>query len=192
MRFVAAAISLALALVPGQLALASCIQQTVPEQADRAEVIVYGRVNMLEGPPSVPSRFAIFDVQRVLKGSAKSRIGVALGPEVGPRQGGAGVAVATSVDYNVKPGEEHTLYLKQNAPGGFSTDACAGSHAGPPTAEETALLGAGKDPDPAPMGIGGATASDRVAAGIATVVALAAGVAAIWYARLSARPEAAA
>lgn len=174
----------------GSLAIASCVQESFTEQARRADAVVYGRVVAMEGPPAgPPSRYAHVEVERVLKGSVPARIGVALGP--GAERGtGPGAPVATSVDYTVQRGEDHTLYLKRYTPGGFSTDACAGSHAGPPTADETAFFGAGTTPERVPGGVDGANGSDRLIAAVATMVALVAGVAAIVYAQAAARRRA--
>lgn len=169
----------------GGAAAASCIQEDLPAKAARADAVVHARVVALEGPPGAPSRFAFVEVLTVLKGSAMARIGIALGPGA---EGGIspGAPVATSVDYSAKPGEEHTLYLKQHAPGGFATDACSGSHPGAPTGEEAAYFGAGRPPDRVPGGITEATATDRTVAAVAMLAALVAGAAAIAYARRSA------
>lgn len=188
LRIGAAIVALAATLsVSGVAAFASCIQEPFTEQAKRADAVVYGRAIGGEGAPAGgPVRYAHFEIDRVLKGSVPARIGVALGPgaERGP---GPGAPVATSVDYTVQRGEDHTLYLKQYAPGGFATDACAGSHAGPPTSDETAFFGAGTTPERVPGGVDGANGSDRLIAAVATLVALVAGVAAIVYAQSSAR-----
>ena len=162
-------------------ALASCIgPQSVSEYAERAEAIVYGRVTGAEGPPGIPARYVFVQVGRVLKGRVVAPIGVSVGPDLGP---GAG---ATSVDYTMERGTDHTLYLKKNAPAGYTTDACSGSYPGAPTADEERLFGPG-GPDRAPTGLDATTTEDRVIAAVATLAALAAGAAAIWYARRSAR-----
>ncbi|MBM4435180.1 MAG: hypothetical protein FJ028_08790 [Chloroflexi bacterium] len=137
----------------------------------------------------MPSRFAFAEVLTVLKGSAPARIGVALGPEVG---GGRGPVGVTSVDHSAKPGEDHTLCPRQNAPGGYATDACAGSHPGAPTAEEAAYFGAGRPQDRAPGAITEATGTDRAVAAVATLAAAAAAAIAIAYARRSSRGAASA
>jgi hypothetical protein len=51
-------------------------------------------------------------------------------------------AAATSVDYRADDGTVHTPYPRR-AGDTYSTEACSRSHPGPPTAEETALLGSG-------------------------------------------------
>ncbi len=171
----------------GVAALASCIQEPFTEQAERADAVVYGRAIGGEGAPAGgPVRSAHFEVERVLKGSVPALIAVALGPgaEGGPAPG---APVATSVDYTVQRGEDHTLYLRRSAPGGFATDACAGSHAGPPTADETAYFGPGTAPDRVPGGIDSANASERLIAALVTLIALAAGVGAIVYAQHAVR-----
>lgn len=189
MRILVAVISaLVVSGALGSAAAASCIQEDVPAKTARADAVVHARVVALEGPPGAPSRFAFAEVLTVLKGSAPARIGVALGPEAG---GGGGPVAATSVDYSAKPGEDHTLYLRRNAPGGFATDACSGSHPGAPTAEEAAYFGQGHPPSRVAGGITEATGTDRMVAAVATLIALAAGIAAIAYARRTAREAAA-
>lgn len=187
MRALLAALALSWSVVPAAVpALASCIQQSVSEQAGRADAVVYVRVLSLEGSPvGPPSRFAFVQVERVLKGSVADRIGVGLGP--GSEAGGAGGPVATSIDYQMQRGTDHTLYLKQHAPAGYTTDACTGSHPGPPNAEEEGIFGAGKPPDRSPSGVGGSTDQDRMIAAAVTAIAIVAGIGAIVYARRSAR-----
>lgn len=170
----------------GLTALGSCIQQTVAEQAERADAVVYARVSGFEGAPGgPPGRFAFVQVERVLKGSTYARIGVGVGP--GSEGGGISGPAATSIDYQMERGTDHTLYLKQTAPAGFTTDACSGSHPGPPTAEEERLFGPGGPPDRDPTGVDGATDADRAIAAAATLIALAAGAGAIVYAQRAAR-----
>lgn len=178
-----------LALI-GIPAAASCLApQSLQEVADRADAVVYARVIGFEGAPGgAPGRFGFVQVERVLKGSAYTRIGVGIGP--GSEAGGISGPAATSIDYQMERGTDHTLYLKQHSPAGYATDACSGSHPGPPTAEEERFFGPGKPPDRDPTGIDAATTGDRVTAAIATIVALAAGVAAIVYAQRSARSRA--
>lgn len=169
--------------------LASCLGPvSIQDYAARADAVVYGEVVGFEGPPGgPPSRFAIFHVQRVLRGSATATIGVGIGPEA---EGGPGTGpVATSVDYQVRVSTDHTLYLRRQGPSGFSTDACSGSHPGRPTPEEDAFFGKGTEPDREPTGLGGATDLDRGIAALAVVTALAAGIGAIVYAMRSARPS---
>jgi hypothetical protein len=168
---------------------ASCAApQSIKETADRADAVVYVRVVGLEGPPiGAPSRFALVKVERVLKGSVYVDIGVALGPEA---DAPPGTVVATSVDYRAERGTDHTLYMKQRAPGGYATDACAGSHPGAPTAEETAFFGQGKPPDRTPTGLDSTTDADRAIAAAVTLIALAGGAGAIVFAMRSRRAAA--
>lgn len=183
----------ALVIASGSLggsADASCIPEDLPARAARAETVVHARAVAPGGPAlGAPSRFAHFEVLRVLKGSAPARIAVALGPDV--PAGPPGTVAATSVDYTLRGEAEHTLFLRRSAAGGFATDACAGSHPGAPTSEEVALFGRGTAPEPVPGGVAGATSADRIVAGVATLVALAAAIAAIAYARRGARGPAA-
>lgn len=179
-----AASGLALAAVP---IVASCAPPvSVAEFAARADAVVYGEVIGFEGPPlGPPGRFATFRVQRVLKGGTTATIGVGIGPDA---EGGAGSGpVATSVDYEMRGSADHTLYLRQFAPAGFSTDACSGSHPGRPTPEEDVFFGKGTEPDRDPAGLGGATDLERGIAVLATVIAVMAGIAAVVYAMRSAR-----
>lgn len=95
---------------------ASCRQQTLAEQAERAEVVAFGRVNG-----------STFQVREVLKGQVPQTIQVRFG--AGPP------GVLTSVDYMPANGTDHTLYLRTEA-GAYLTDACSGSHRGAPTTGE--------------------------------------------------------
>jgi len=183
---IAALWSLSAVALAGVPADASCIpQQSIQEVADRADAVVFAQVEGFEGPPGgPPGRFGFVRVERVYKGSAYGRIGVGIGPDTG--SGGVSPA-ATSVDYQMATGTAHTLYLKQHAPAGYTTDACSGSHPGPPTAEEERFFGPGKPPDRDPTGIDSATGSETAVAAAATVIALAAGVGAIVYAQRTGR-----
>jgi hypothetical protein len=138
-RIVAALVLAAAALPAGSPAFASCIQQSVGEQVARADVIAYGTVSrgiqLLMFPPS---RQFQFDVQRIYKGDIAGRITVAIGPTD---------AAATSVDYAAEDGP-HTLYLHLTG-NAFATNACSGSHPGPPNAEENTLFGTGRAALPA-------------------------------------------
>ncbi len=160
-------------------AAASCAPlSSIRDDADRADAVVYGRVTGFEGPPGRPSRFMFVRVERVLKGAAYETIGVGLGPE----SAGGGGPAATSVDYQAGNGTDHVLYLKQRAPGGYTTDACSGSHPGPLTGEEHALFGDGRTPDRTPQGIGDVRGGDRTTAALATLAAFAAAVGATFFA----------
>ncbi|MFN2521223.1 MAG: hypothetical protein ABR525_09275 [Candidatus Limnocylindria bacterium] len=173
---IAAVATLALAT---SSAWASCAQvSSIHDNADRADVVLYGQVTGTEGAPGQPRRFVFMRVERVMKGAAFERIGVALGPD---GSGGGGPA-ATSVDYQADVGTDHVLYLKQTAPAGFSTDACSGSHPGAPSGEEQALLGAGRAPDRTPGGLADVQQGDRTIAALATVAVLAAAVGATVFA----------
>ncbi len=122
-------------------ALASCVQQTVSERAPLADVVVYGTVTETRQTFAPASGVIRFRAERFLKGTLPGEVEVYLGPT----KGGA----VTSVDYQAaRRGEAHTLYLRAAGASAWQTDACSGSHAGAPTAEETALLGAGSAAPP--------------------------------------------
>lgn len=139
MRRIAAILALAALLAAGaRPALASCAPPaTVAENAARAEAVVYGTVTG-GGQGSVTLR-----VEKVLKGSAPQSLAVFVGPG---RGSGGGQTVITSVDYEAPPGTDHVLYLIRGADGQLETSACIGSHAGAPTAEESAHFGPGTAP----------------------------------------------
>ena len=178
MRLIAVLAILFGALAFGMIAEASCaLPEPLPQRIARADAVVFGRVVSFEGGPIANRRALMVSVQRVYKGNAVDQIFVSAGP--GGEGGGApGTVVATSVDYRAEQGSEHTFYLKQHAPAGFSTDACSGSHEGDLTADERAALGAGQVPDRAPGGVGSATDTDRLIA----VAALGAELGATFYA----------
>lgn len=162
-------------------ALASCAPPvSVEEFAQRADAVVYGRVTGFQdgAPFGPPGRLATFSVERVLKGSAGASIVVAIGPEVG---GGPGVVGATSVDYNMAAGPDHTLYLRGQGSGRFETDACSGSHGGAPTPEEEAFFGPGRAPQPG--NAAGPSDLERGLIALAAVSAVAAGAAVLLYVR---------
>jgi hypothetical protein len=132
---VVAAVVLAGAAAPDP-ALASCIQQTLTEQAAGAEVIAVGVVAETRQTFVAAGGVIRFRPERVLKGTLTREVQVYLGPS----HGGA----VTSVDYTaVVRGERHTLYLRAASDGSYETSACAGSHAGAQTADEEKALGAG-------------------------------------------------
>ncbi len=143
-------------------ALASCAQANPAEQASRAEVIAYGTLTSIRMTFAPAGPVVTFRPERVLKGTLTSSVEVFFGPT----HGGA----PTSVDYAGAPPEAHTLYLRR-AGDSFETDACSGSHAGAPTADEEARLGRES----------GVAVSDPVAWPVvaAAAVALALGVVAI-------------
>ena len=170
--FAAALGAAASGLAVSAAADASCAPpEPVPQRIARADAIVLGRVMSFEGGPIANKRALIVAVQRVYKGNAVDRIFVAAGP--GGEGGGApGQVVATSVDYQAEQGSEHTFYLRQHSPAGYSTDACSGSHPGDLDGEERAALGPGSPPGRAPGGVGSATDADRMIAIAAIVAAL--------------------
>jgi hypothetical protein len=101
-------------------AAAMCLPLTQSERAERADLIVYGRLNGDR-----------LEIRQVLKGSAKGTIVVRFGPEKG---------AVTSVDYIAVDGTDQTLYLRLED-GEYVTDSCSGSHTGMPDAEERAFFG---------------------------------------------------
>lgn len=124
-------------------AAASCAPPaSVSENAGRAVAVVYGTVTDAGGGTIT------LHVDRVLKGSAGGTVTVNVGPGRDP-DGAGGTAVATSVDYDAKVGSDHVLYLIEGEDGQLETNACIGSHAGAPTAEEVAYFGAATSPGPA-------------------------------------------
>ncbi|HET7700626.1 MAG TPA: hypothetical protein VFM06_07140 [Candidatus Limnocylindria bacterium] len=168
--FAAAAAAAAAGLAASAPAEASCAPpEPLPQRIARADAVVFGHVVSFEGGAVRNPRALIVRVERVYKGDVVERIFVSAGP--GGEGGGApGQVVATSVDYLAEQGSEHTFYLKQHAPAGFSTDACSGSHPGDLDAEERAALGAGSPPGRVPGGVGSATDADR-AIGVALLLA---------------------
>lgn len=182
-RAVLAAVALSLvSALGGAPALASCAPPvSVAEYAQRADAVVHGRVIGLEGgaPLGPPGRIARFQLDRVLKGSVAGSIVVLLGPEVDSAPGTVG---ATSVDYNVTAGTDHTLYLRAGSGGRYVTDACSGSHSGAPSPEEVSFFGAGSAPQP---GVAGGLETSAIV-GLAAVAALAV-VAGAYALRLSRR-----
>ena len=141
-------------------ALASCVQMSVAERAAMAEVVAYGTVSETRQTFAPAGGVIRFRPERFLKGTLPGEVEVYLGPT----RGGA----ITSVDYGaVVRGEAHTLYLRAAGGEAWQTDACSGSHAGAPTAEETTLFGAGTSAPPiAPRD------NTSVILAVATVVAL--------------------
>lgn len=159
MRALAGAlVALALTLAGARPAAASCFATPAPvsENAARAVAVVYGSVT------SVETGALTLRVDRVLKGPVDAMPRVFVGP--GRRAAGAGGV--TSVDYpnlstTVQVGSDHVLYLYRGSDGALETNACVGSHAGPPTPEELAYFGAGASP-------GGATTSAPTSAPVTT------------------------
>jgi preprotein translocase subunit Sec61beta len=138
-----------------RVALASCVQETAADQAARADVIVAGTVTETRQTFAAASGVIRFLPERVLKGTLAHEVQVYLGPT----RGGA----VTSVDYTaVGRGELHTLYLRAVDDGSYETNACSGSHAGAPTANEEKLLGAGT--------VVAATSDDRLSPAAAVAI----------------------
>lgn len=136
-----------------QPAAASCIQQDLAAQIARADVIASGRVVSV-GSGGGP---LVFQATTLYKGALTGGpVTVANGPSAD---------AATSVDYRTAVGD-HLLYL-QGTGRSFSTNDCSGSHAGPPTADETRLLGAGTAAPPGDNGLGGEIGLFGVAAVVA-------------------------
>jgi hypothetical protein len=136
---------------------ASCAPPApVADNAARAVAVVHGTVT------GVGSGSLTLQVDRVLKGSVGTTVVVFLGPG---RGGAGGTAVATSVDYAAAVGTEHVLYLIRGDDGQLETNACIGSHAGPPTADEVAFFGAGTPAGPATGTVVPETASGSAASG---------------------------
>jgi hypothetical protein len=136
------AITIAMAWLVQATAAASCVQTVVAERAAMAEVVVYGTVTETRQTFAPAGGVIRFQPTRFLKGTLPGEVEVFLGPS----RGGA----VTSVDYTaVVTGEAHTLYLRSAGNGAWETNACSGSHAGAPTAEETAFFGTGSAAPPA-------------------------------------------
>lgn len=130
----------AVALAFARPAVASCAPPApVAENTARAAVVVHGTVTSASGG-AITLR-----VDRVLKGSAGAILTVYAGPQ---RGGSGGTAVATSVDYSAEVSTDHVIYAVRAEDGQLETNACIGSHAGAPTAEEAAFFGAGASPFP--------------------------------------------
>jgi hypothetical protein len=139
MRLIPAALLVvALSILAISPAAASCAPPaTVAENAGRATAVVYGTVTDAGGG-AVTVR-----VDRVLKGQVGATVRAFVGPG---RGGGGGTAIATSVDYAGGVGSDHVLYITRAADGQLETNACNGSHAGPPKPAELAYFGAGTSP----------------------------------------------
>ena len=125
-------------LVYSAPAAASCAARApTPENAARAEAVVYGTVT------DASAGAVTLRVDRVLKGQVGSSLRVFMGPG---RGGVVGTPVATSVDYpdigtRANIGSDHVLYVVRGADGQLETNACIGSHAGPPDASEVIFFG---------------------------------------------------
>lgn len=126
--------ALALNLAAGS-AVASCLVESVADQAQRAELIAYGRLNGDR-----------FEIRQVLKGTGSGTITVRLGPEKG---------AITSIDYMTADGTDNTLYLWLED-GEWVTNSCSGSHPGAPTPEEREYFELGTEGEVWTMGGGSA------------------------------------
>ena len=102
------------------------------DNAARAVAIAYGTVT------EASAGAVTLQVSRVLQGKLGSTVRLFVGPG---RGGVAGTAVGTSVDYGPEVGTDHVLYLVRGADGQLETNACIGSHAGPPDASEVTFFG---------------------------------------------------
>lgn len=114
-------------------AAASCAARApTAENAARAEAVVYGTVT------DASAGAVTLRVDRVLKGQVGTGVRVFLGP-------GRGGSV-TSVDYpdlgtRVDVGSTHVIYIVRGADGQLETNACIGSHPGPPDPSEVSFFG---------------------------------------------------
>lgn len=120
-------------LVLASPAAASCAPRAAtPENAARAELVVYGTVT------DTSTGALTLRVDRVLKG----QVGGSVRVFVGPGRGGS----VTSVDYpdigaRANVGSDHVLYVLRAADGQLETNACVGSHPGPPDPSEATFFG---------------------------------------------------
>lgn len=111
-------------LVFSSPAAASCATLApTPANAARAEAVVYGTVT------DVSAGAVTLRVDRVLKGQVDRSVRV------------FGTAGFTSIDYRAELGTDHVLYMVRRADGQLETNACIGSHAGPPDATEVTFFG---------------------------------------------------
>lgn len=156
-------------------ALGSCVQTSVGERAALAEVVVYGTVTETRQTFAPASGVIRFRPERFLKGTLPGEVEVYLGPT----KGGA----ITSVDYEAaQRGQAHTLYLRSAGDGAWQTDVCSGSHAGAPTSDESAVLGAGTAAPPS-------APRDNTALAVGALGIAAVALAAALFARAQAGPS---
>ena len=120
------------ALVASPAAASCAAPAPVADNAGRAVAVVYGTVTA-SGGGAITLR-----VDRALKGEVGSPVRVHLGPS---RVSIPGIAVATSIDYRATVGSDHVLYLIRGSDGQLETNACNGSHAGPPDPYELGFFG---------------------------------------------------
>lgn len=138
----------AVAFLLASPAAASCRPPaSVAENAARAVAVIYGTVTE-SGGGALTLR-----IDRTLKGPVGGTVRVFVGPG---RGGGSGTMVATSIDYpdfsgrSVPIGSDHVLYLIRGGDDQLETNACIGSHAGPPDAAETAFFASATAPSVLP------------------------------------------
>jgi len=113
-------------------AAASCpAAAPIQENAARAEAVVYGTVIQV-------SASAVTDVSA---GAATVRINHVLKGQFGSTVRVLGIAGLSTIDYRAELGSDHVFYLATRADGQLETNACVGSHAGPPDASEVAFFG---------------------------------------------------
>ncbi len=128
-------------LLPGQVVRASCLAAAPADLIERAHVIAHGQVVQVDMRED--ETLTLVTLDRVYKGSPENPILL---------KSAYGRNVATSVDYRLQMGTDHTLYLRKGPDGFYTTNACSGSHPGTPTPEEIALLGKG-EPAPEPQSV---------------------------------------
>lgn len=134
-------LTIAIGLLLATPAVASCAPAApMSERAARAAAVVYGAVTATDAA-SLTLR-----IDRSLKGQLAGSVRIFVGPG---RGGASGTAVATSVDYRVAVGSDQVLYVIRGDDGALETNACIGSHSGPPDAEEIAFFGAATSVGPA-------------------------------------------
>jgi len=105
---------------------------SIQENAARAEAVVYGTVTQVSGSAvtDVNASATTLRVDRVLKGQVGGSVVRVFG-----------MAGLSTIDYRAELGSAHVLYLTRRADGELETNACVGSHAGPPDASEVAFFG---------------------------------------------------
>lgn len=122
-----------------QSSQASCMGITTEEQIGMADVIAEGKVARVDQPRS-GGTYTTITITRLYKGEPPNPLLIYSRSDKNS---------FTSVDYEMNPGEEHTLFLKAAEEKGlkvYTTDICTGSHKGSLLAMEKKLLGAGQDP----------------------------------------------
>ena len=79
-------------------------------------------------------------VTDVSAGAVTLRVDRVLKGQVGRSVRVFGTVGFTSIDYRAELGSDHVLYLVRRADGELETNACIGSHAGPPDATEVTFF----------------------------------------------------